>query len=117
MAVASLAATGLLHLVLSPEHLSEKAYVGALFIVGGIAAIALAASIWRTNDARAWAAGGLTATGMAVGFILSRTTGLPGYHEAEWELSGLISVVLEAFVAAAAVAALRVRAPRLAQAR
>jgi hypothetical protein len=34
--------------------------------------------------------------------VLSRTTGLPGFHESDWELSGLISLVLElGFVAVA----------------
>lgn len=43
---------------------------------------------------------------MAVGFILSRTVGLPGFHESEWELSGLISVLLEIGVVGLAAAAL-----------
>jgi hypothetical protein len=44
---------------------------------------------------------------MALGFVLSRTAGLPGFHESEWELSGLLSLLLEAGVVVAAVAALR----------
>jgi len=47
---------------------------------------------------------------MGVGFVLSRTVGLPGFHEGEWEMSGVISVLLETlFVGAAAVATLRPR--------
>jgi hypothetical protein len=42
LAAALLAATGLLHLVLAPEYLDEKAYTGALFITGGLAALAIA---------------------------------------------------------------------------
>ena len=43
-----------------------------------------------------WALGALIAAGMAAGFILSRSIGLPGFHESDWELSGIVSVLLEA---------------------
>jgi hypothetical protein len=94
-AAALLAVTGALHLVLAPEYLSEKAYIGALFILGGVTALAIAARLWTAHDIRAWTLGGLIAAGMASGFILSRTIGLPGFHESDWELSGLVSVALE----------------------
>ena len=48
----------------------------------------------------------LVSAGMAAGFILSRTVGLPGFHEAEWELSGVVSVLLEIGVVGLAAAAL-----------
>lgn len=35
------------------------------------------------------------AAGMFVGGVLSRTTGLPGFYEAEWEPLLLASLVLE----------------------
>ena len=94
-AAALLAATGLLHLALAPEYLDEKAYIGGLFIVGGLASLAIAARLWTANDRRAWALGALIAVGMAGGFILSRSIGLPGFHEADWELSGIVSLLLE----------------------
>ena len=96
LAAALLAATGALHLVLAPEYLQEKAYVGALFILGGLASVAVAARLWTRDDRQAWALGALMAAGMAGGFILSRSIGLPGFHESEWELSGILSVLLEA---------------------
>lgn len=75
-----------------------------LFILGGLAAGLVAIRLWRVDDALAWVAGALIAAGMAVGFVLSRTLGLPGFHESEWELSGLLSLLLEAaFLVAAAV--------------
>ena len=101
LAAALLAATGALHLVLAPEYLEEKAYIGALFILGGLASLAVAARLWTRHDRLAWALGALMAAGMAVGFILSRSIGLPGFHESDWELSGIVSVLLElGFVAA-----------------
>jgi len=103
LAAGALALTGALHLVLAPEYIGEQAYIGVLFVLGGIAAIAVAARLWSRDDAAAWALGALIAAGMAVGFVLSRTVGLPGFHESEWEISGLVSVVLEiGFVAVAA---------------
>ena len=96
LAAALLAATGALHLILAPEYLQEKTYIGALFILGGLASLAVAARLWTRNDRFAWALGALTAAGMAAGFILSRSIGLPGFHESDWELSGLFSVLLEA---------------------
>ena len=53
------------------------------------------------------AAGAVVAAGMAVGFILSRTTGQPGFHESEWEVSGLVSLLLEGWVVAGAWQLLR----------
>jgi len=115
-AAALLGGTGLLHLALAPEYLGEQAYVGVLFILGGLTAGALALRLWAREDVRAWTLGALIAAGMAVGFVLSRTVGLPGFHEAEWEGSGLLSLLLEAgFVALAAgraAAALRAEAER-----
>lgn len=103
-AAVALAAIGGIHLLLAPEYLGEQAYIGALFAAGGLAAVIGAIALWRSDHAASWGIGALIAAGMGVGFVLSRTVGLPGFHESEWELSGLISLVLEAgFLAAAAM--------------
>jgi hypothetical protein len=107
-----LGATGALHLILAPEYLGEKAYIGVLFILGGIAALAIAARLWRTSDRLAWTLGAAAAAGMAVAFVLSRSVGLPGFHPHDWEPSGILSVLIElGFLAAWAVHELRA-APR-----
>ena len=90
-----LGTTGVLHLLLAPEYLNEKTYIGVLFILGGLSALAVAARLWSTDDRRAWGLGAVIAAGMAAGFVLSRSVGLPGFHESEWELSGVISVLIE----------------------
>ena len=95
LAAALLAATGVIHLVLVPEYLEEQTYLGVLFILGGLAALAVAASLARVHDSRLWATGGLLSAGMGIGFVLSRTVGLPGFHESEWELSGILTLALE----------------------
>ncbi len=107
---ALIAATGAIHLILAPEYLGEQAYIGIGFILGGIVALLIAVRLWREGDQAAWALGALVSAGMAVGFILSRTVGLPGFHESEWELSGIVSVLLEIGFVGCAAAALR--APR-----
>ena len=106
LAAGMLALTGVLHLALSPEYLGEQAYIGVLFILGGIATLALAAWLWNSSQPVAWLGAAVVCAGMAVGFILSRTTGLPGFHEAEWELSGILSVLLEVGVIGLAALAL-----------
>ena len=105
-AAVALALTGVIHLVLAPEYMAEQAYIGLLFIGGGITTIALAAWLWVRSEPGAWVGAALVSAGMAAGFILSRTVGLPGFHEAEWELSGVVSVLLEIGVVGLAAAAL-----------
>jgi len=104
---AALAGTGVLHLALAPEYLSEQPYIGVLFLLGAAASLFLAWRLWRANDSTAWVLGALVASGMAAGFVLSRTVGLPGFHEGEWESSGLLSLLLEGGFVALAYVALR----------
>jgi hypothetical protein len=106
LSAAALAAVGLIHLVLSPEYLKEQTYVGVLFIAGGLFLLALAVALWVRDNVPSWLLGALTMAGMGIAYILSRTTGLPGLKESEWELSGIVCLVLEAGFVAAATAAL-----------
>ena len=96
IAAIAIALVGVIHLVLAPEQLKTETYVGVLFIVGGLAALYVAVRLWMAPDRRAWTLGAAVAACMFVGFILSRTTGLPGFKEPEWELSGIVSLILEA---------------------
>ena len=103
LAAGSLGLVALIHLILAPEYVSKAAYLGVLFVLGAVALGAFALRLWREDDVPSWLLGALTMAGMGVGFVLSRTVGLPGFHEGEWELSGIVSLVLEAgFVIAAA---------------
>ena len=114
VAAVALALVGVIHLVLSPEYLSDETYIGVLFVAGGAASLAVAARLWFGSDGFAWALGAIVAAGMFVGFVLSRTTGLPGFKESEWELSGIVSLILEAVFIGAA---LRVGRPTAARER
>lgn len=103
ISAAMLAVVGVTHLILAPEYLEEQAYIGVLFIAGGVALALLAIRLWRGDDTPAWLLGALIMAGMGAGFVLSRTVGLPGFKESDWELSGVICLLLEAgFVISAA---------------
>ncbi len=95
ISAAALAVVGVIHIALAPEYLEEQAYIGVLFILGGVALAVLAVRLWLRDDAPAWLVGALIMAGMGIGFVLSRTVGLPGFKESEWELSGVIALVLE----------------------
>lgn len=92
-----------IHLAMAPDHLSEKLYIGVLFVIGsGLLALVicgLAASDWAGSRRAAWYLGILVCAGMFVGFLISRTFGLPlGYLE-EWTGTegalGIVSLVAE----------------------
>ena len=104
IAIAFISIVGLIHLALSPEYFDEQPYIGVLFVLGAVGCGLVAVMLGRNGrDARAWALGTMISAGMFVGFILSRTVGLPGFHEGEWEISGIVSLILEAgFVGIAA---------------
>ena len=106
LSAAALAVVGIIHLVLSPEYLSEQMYIGVLFIAGGLFLCALAVALWVRDNVPSWFLGALTMAGMGLGYILSLTTGLPGFKESGVELSGVVCLVLEACFVATAVAAL-----------
>jgi uncharacterized membrane protein AbrB (regulator of aidB expression) len=95
LAAGAIAGVGVIHLALAPEYFSEQAHLGALFLFGGIAAGAIAIKLWGAHHPPSWTLGALVAVGMGIGFVLSRTVGLPGFHESEWEASGILSLLLE----------------------
>jgi hypothetical protein len=108
-------AVGAIHAFEAPDHLEEQTYIGVLFVLNAIGALIAAIGMVRGSRS-AWTLGLLVAAGAFVSFVLSRTTGLPGYHETEWEPLGILSLILEAgyvLVAARALAApARTRRPR-----
>ncbi|MEK0098393.1 hypothetical protein WDA79_07755 [Streptomyces sp. A475] len=88
--------SAVVHLVIAPEHLAETLYIGILFIVGGVALLFTAGALALWNSVTAWWAGALLSGGMILGFALSRTIGLPGYHEQGWDLPyGVLSIVAQ----------------------
>lgn len=102
---------GLIHLLLFPEYYAEEPYIGGLFALSVPLSAWVAVALWRHDDAFGWTFGTLLSLGMAVGFLVSRTVGLPGFDESgEWELVGLASLAVEfGFVALAVPALSRLR--------
>jgi hypothetical protein len=76
--IMGLIGVALIHLVDSGSKLGETPYLFWMYLGLMVASIAVASFLLHTESVRAWgAAGGLAALTMA-GYILSRTTGLPG---------------------------------------
>jgi hypothetical protein len=100
-AAAAIALVGVIHLALAADYLDEATYLGVLFIAGGVALLYVGIRLWIARDIVAWAVGGVAAGCMFIGFILSRTVGLPSFHESEWEASGIVTLILEAAYLAA----------------
>lgn len=94
--IASIIACGLIHLIEAPEELEEATYLGVLFLANFGGALAAAIGIYR-GQAWGWALGLLVAGGAFVGYVISRTIGLPGLPVEEWlEPLGVLSLVVEA---------------------
>jgi hypothetical protein len=95
-AAIAIAGVAAIHFALASEYLGDTPYIGVLFILGAASATYVAVRLWFSRDIVAWSVGGLVAAGMFIGFILSRTVGLPSFHETDWEPSGILSLILEA---------------------
>ena len=68
---------GLIHLINSPEDLEEGSYVGVLYLLNFVGALAAAVGIYREKR-WGWTLGLLVAGGAFAGYVISRTVGLPG---------------------------------------
>lgn len=108
LAAVALVANIAIHVYLAPDHIHEMPYIGAGFVTAAmlLAGVLFGLLLWPA-DRSLWQAGVVLSVGMAVLFVVSRTIGLPDYHEA-WtsdDALGLWCLVPEAlFVACAAVA-------------
>jgi hypothetical protein len=113
VAIAALGGIALIHILQLPEALDAEGYVGGLFIAAIVACIVLAAGMTRMSDVRLLeAAGGLAAL-LLLGYIISRTVGLPGFTQdmGNWsEPLGLISMVVEGLLVCVAAAGLTLTA-------
>jgi hypothetical protein len=96
----------MIHTYLAPMHLQEQPYIGVLFLVASVllAGVAVCLAVPRLQT-HAWWSGAAVCVGMAVGYVASRTVGLPnGYHESWRDTWGTTCLVLEAvYLAAMAV--------------
>ncbi|MEZ4656153.1 MAG: hypothetical protein R2911_01120 [Caldilineaceae bacterium] len=99
LAIALVVVTGLVHFIDAQDALSEAAYKGWLFYANGVGAIVAAIGILRGERAWGWNLGALVALASVLGYVASRTIGLPqipAEPDAWLEPLGVISVLAEA---------------------
>lgn len=72
---------GLIHLLESEEHFGYAPYLGVLFLINFLLAAIAAAGLVRSGRRWAWLLGDFIAGGALLGFVVSRTVGLPGFPE------------------------------------
>ncbi|MGW4568057.1 hypothetical protein ACWEN3_38690 [Streptomyces sp. NPDC004561] len=96
-----------LHALLVPDHLEEKFYIGLLFALGSAVMLVVAVGLVTLRRPMvAWLTGAAVSIGMVIGFLLSRTVGLPdGYYEPGWEAPyGPLSLIVEGLFVLACLA-------------
>ena len=109
--IAAIVATGLIHLGDAPDAFGEATYKGLLFVANGVFALVAAVGVYRDQRAWGWSLGLLVAGGAFIGYVLSRTVGLPGLPpepDAWLEPMGVASFIAEGlFIMLVLVARLR----------
>jgi hypothetical protein len=77
VAAIGLVAVALIHLLDLPGQLGDTPYMFFLYLGLMVSSVALAGVLIGTSDARVWAAATILSALVIVGYVLSRTTGLP----------------------------------------
>jgi hypothetical protein len=94
--ISSIIVVGLIHLIEAPEEWEETTYLGPLFLANFVGALLATIGIYR-NYRWGWSLGALVAGGAFLGYVLSRTIGLPGMPVEVWlEPLGALSLFVEA---------------------
>jgi hypothetical protein len=78
VAVIAIVATGLIHLMTARDAFGDATYKGVLFVANGVGALVAAVGVYHDRDDWGWLLGALVAGGAFLGYVLSRTVGLPG---------------------------------------
>src|SRR3954452_23765776 len=98
VAVVGLAGVALIHLIDAPGKFTETPYMGWMYVGLIGSCLAVAALLIRHGDRRAGGVGPVLPALVLVGFVLSRTTGLPQAHDdvGNWgEPLGIASMFVE----------------------
>jgi hypothetical protein len=115
VAIAGLAGVALIHVLQLPDAFSETFYLGLLFVGAAVASLLVATALTRATGRGVWTAAVALPALILLGYVLSRTSGLPGATDdvGEWdEPLGLASLVAETLVVCVGAAVLSAgRAP------
>lgn len=105
VAVVGLVGVALIHLLDLPGTFDEQAYKGWLYLGLVAGCVATAVLLVRGDDRRGWLAAALLPLAAMLGFVLSRTVGLPGGADdiGNWgEPLGIAALFVEGCLAALA---------------
>ena len=109
-AVVGLASIGLIHLLDIPGKFTDAPYLGWLYVGLIVGSVGVAAVLIERHDRRAWAAAAAVAVAPLVGYVLTRTVGLPEARDdiGNWAVPlGLASLFVEGLVLFVSLGALR----------
>jgi hypothetical protein len=103
LAIVALVGVALIHLLDAHDTFVSTPYKGWLYVALIAGCLLTAFRLGRSNDSRAWVAATLLPLGAFVGFVYSRTVGLPGGADDIgnwWEPLGLASLFVEGLLVA-----------------
>ena len=90
-----IAVEGLIHLLDAPDSFEDATYMGLSFLAIVLGAAVASVGIYQ-GQRWGWSFGALIAGSALVGYVISRTTGLPGLPAEEWlEPLGMLSLLVE----------------------
>ena len=97
------------HILICGEHFLVASYLGLAFVANFLGSLVVAASLFLGGRTWAWLLGDLVAGGALVGFMVSRTIGLPDAPEfvGQWSnIAGLLTLGFEGLFIALSLLAL-----------
>jgi hypothetical protein len=96
LAIVLIVITGYLHLITAGEEYAEARYMGVLFLANFLGALVSAVGILRRKLWWGWILGVVIAAGSIIGYIQSRTVGMPGMEVEEWyDPIGIPAMIVE----------------------
>lgn len=101
LTAACLAITACVHIAIAPAHLREAPYAGVLFIALAGAALVTATLLLTAEHRLVWLAAAMLSTAALLGYLLSRSVGLPslGDDVGDWlNPLGVVAVAAETAV-------------------
>jgi hypothetical protein len=117
LGIAGLAGVALIHTLQVPDAFEEIGYLGALFIAAAAGCMLLAVAMTRTSDDRLWMAAGALPGLVLIGYLISRSVGLPGFTSdmGEWaEPPALAAMIAESTLVTLSIGVLAGRRAALA---